>query len=124
MITNPEDKRKGRKHYYLTGFKLFLKRFIDSNQSIKHRISEKMEIYFDENFFSDLTFFVGKKLTDESKIGLLLINEPPFCQNGTPILAFETKNKRIIDEMMKMFHGVMTTSKRYCVDDILNEALK
>ena len=122
ILNRDGSNKKDRKYYYLEGFKLFLNRFLESNPHLKRKISKKMEIYVEDKFSTDLTFFVGEKLSDKSKGGLLLINEAPFCQGGTPILAFETRNRRVINEMMKMFHEVMTSSNRQSVDDILDGA--
>lgn len=78
-----------------------------------------MEIYADKKLSSELTFFVGERKSEKSKVELLLINDEPFCCNGTPTLAFETKNRRIINDMMKMFHGVMSKENKLLVDDIV-----
>ncbi|MES9970624.1 MAG: hypothetical protein ABW092_11370 [Candidatus Thiodiazotropha sp.] len=120
VILNNSSKRKDRKYYYLDGFKLFLSRFLTANPGIENKVKDKMEVYMESEPASDLTFFVGHKQTDDSKVGLLLINEEPFCHGGTPILAFETKNERIIGEMMKMFHDVMTSSSKCDLGEILS----
>ena len=111
-----------RKFYYKEGFQLFLKKFIkESPDTLYEKIKQKMRIYIVDDESSDITFFVGKRMGERSKVGLVLLNNRPFGYKGTPEWAFETRNEMIIEDMMNMFHEVTGSQDAFTIDYFLDQ---
>lgn len=108
------------RYFYVRGLQEFLKEILKRDASIKSSLAQKMEIYLVKKLLSNLTFFIGKRENESKKCGLLLINEEPFLHSGAPTVAFETRNEQIITEMMVLCDGIIATTKKSTVGEILN----
>lgn len=95
------------KFFYYDGFKRFFQIFTQKNPTIIPRLEEKLEVYVVDQLPSNLSFFLGTSRKQKKEIALLLINDEPFCINGTPTIAFKTENEEVVNQMRNMFYGIM-----------------
>lgn len=116
--TGPGNRQ--RKFFYLSGMLEFLNKFCSEHPELEVNIKSKMDVYIQETLPSDLSFFIGTRENSTKPVGILLINDEPFCDGDMPVYAFVTSNKKIIKDMQNMIHTAMVDGDKTQIYSILD----
>lgn len=120
IIGKQGNESQNRKFFYLNGLKNFLKLFLNNHPKLRPALEKKIKIYIKDKLPSDLTFFVGTKASDSSKVSILMINDEPFISSEMPRSAFVTGNENIYNDMLRLILAAMG-EEDISIAEILNE---